>query len=124
PRAADEIPGLPERPYPRLLHPLLVGGILAVLCAPLASTLPASGLDPSWQLGLSLGAAHSLPAGHGILFTYGPLGFTAAPNLVWLPGVLLGTVYALAAAFALYTLCYRALLRWLPATAAVAAVAL
>jgi hypothetical protein len=122
--ARDEIPGLPERPRPRLLHPLVVGGILAVLCAPLGSTLPAAGLDPSWQLGLSLGAAHALPAGNGILFTYGPFGFVAAPNLVWLPGVLLGTAYALGAAWALYSLCYRAMLRWLPPSAAVAVVAL
>lgn len=113
-----------ELPRSRLLHPLVVGGTLAVLCLPLASTLPEAGLDPSWQIGLSLGASRSVTAGSGILFTYGPFGFVSAPNLVWVPGVLLGIAYALAAAFALYTLAYRAMLRWLPPTAAVAGVAL
>jgi len=122
--AFADIPESSERARSILFHPLVVGCVLAVVCSPLSSTLPAAGLDPSWQLGLSLGAARSLTAGESILFTYGPFGFVAAPNLVWLPGVLLGITYALGAAVALYSLVYRAAGRWLPPLAALAAVTL
>jgi hypothetical protein len=98
----------------------VIGAILAIACTPLVSTVPGYGLDPSWQLGLSMAAGRGLPAGTGVVFTYGPLGFLAYPNVVWLPGLVLGLVFTLAVAFGLYTLTYRAMLEWLHPIAAVA----
>ena len=95
----------------RSLNPAIVGGILA-LCAPIGFTAPRAGLDPSWRLGLSWAAAHSIPAGKGIAFTYGPMGFLAVPNIAWRPGLMLGIVYVLGAAFAFFSLAYAAVVRW------------
>ena len=80
---------------------------------PIGFTAPRSGLDPSWRLGLSWAAAHSIPAaGKGIVFTYGPMGFLAVPNIAWRPGLILGIVYVLGAAFAFFSLAYAAIIRW------------
>ena len=95
----------------RSLNPAVVGGILA-LGAPIGFTAPASGLDPSWQLGLSWAAAQSIPTGKGLVFTYGPMGFLAVPKIAWRPGLILGIVYVLGATFAFYSLAYTAIRRW------------
>jgi len=98
----------------------VIAGVLAVLCPPIAATTPAAGLDPSWRLGLSLVHLDGIHAGTGFVFTYGPLGFLGAPNIVWLPGAVLGLVYALVTAFVLYLLVLGNLRAWLPDLPAVA----
>jgi hypothetical protein len=101
-------------------RPWVVAAILAIVCLPLRSTVPQAGLDPSWQLGLSLVHVNGVSAGPGFVFTYGPLGFLTQPNIVWLPGALLGLGYAFAAVFALYFMVCRSLGEWLPPITAVA----
>ena len=95
-------------------HPLTVSAVLTIVCLPVHTTVPASNLDASWQLGLSLAHLHGITAGKGFLFTDGPLGFLAYPNLVWLPGAILGLLYIAAATFAFYSLVYRGLLTAFP----------
>ena len=105
-------------------RPAVVGAFLTVVCLPLASSLPNPGVDASWKLGLSLVHVRDIAAGPGFTFTYGPLGFLAQPNIVWMPGAIFGLVYVLAVTFALYSLICRCLLRWLAPVAAVAVTAL
>ncbi len=103
-----------------LLRPLPLAVILGVTCLPFARPVPQATLDPSWQLAMSLVHARGYQAGPDWVFTYGPLGFLAAPDLVWLPGAVVGVVYALATVVALHFLVARSLRTWLaPATAAV-----
>ena len=61
-----------------------------------------------------------IAAGPGFVFTYGPLGFLAQPNIVWLPGAIAGLVYTVAVTFALYLMMYRGLLQWVAPIAALA----
>ncbi len=105
-------------------HPAIVAGVLTLLCLPLPPTVPTVGdrLDSSWMLGLSLAAAHGNTFGSRVVFTYGPLGFLSAPNIVWLPGTVLGLLYVALAAFALYYFVYRAALEWLPVWGAIVVV--
>jgi len=96
----------------------VIAAILTVAFLPIRNPTPASGLDSSWQLGLSLVHLHHIPAGPGFVFTYGPLGFLAYPNFVWLPGALLGLLYVVVSTFAFYSLAYRRFLTWLSPIAA------
>jgi len=107
-------------PGSRWLRPVAVGSVLTVVCLPLGGTLPRRGLDPSWQLGLSLVHLRGIAAGPGFVFTFGPLGFLAHPNIVWLPGAVAGLIYVVATTFALYFLVCRSLLDWLSPIAAAA----
>jgi hypothetical protein len=70
--------------------------------------------------GLSLVHVRGIAAGPGFVFTYGPLGFLEYPNIVWLPGAILGLVYVVATTFAFYYLVCRRLLEWLPPLVALA----
>ena len=122
--ASEESSGQSRAGLPLALRPVVVSCVLTVFFLPIGRTVPASGLDSSWALGLSLAGSHGIPAGSGIVFTYGPLGFLAAPDVVWLTGAVLGLLYASLAAFWLYLLIYRALLQWLPPVPAVAVTAI
>jgi hypothetical protein len=102
----------------------VVSLILTIACLPLGPTVPRAGNDPSWQLGLSLVHVRGVPAGPGFVFTYGPVGFLATPNIVWLPGALFGLVYVAAVTFALYYLVLRALSEWLRPIASIIVTAL
>jgi uncharacterized membrane protein YjdF len=106
------------------LHPVTVAAVLTFACLPLGAPVPSPTLDASWQLGLSLVHLRGIAAGPGFVFTNGPLGFLAYPNLVWLPGALLGLVYVVATTFAFYFLVCRGLRQWLaPVVAAILTVA-
>lgn len=101
-------------PQPWWFRPAIVSSILTVACLPVRSTIPRAGLDPSWELGLSLIHVHGIESGPQFVFTYGPLGFLAQPNLVWLAGAIFGLVYVVSVTWALYFLAFRHLLGWLP----------
>jgi hypothetical protein len=60
---------------------LAVGAVLTVLTWHGASLFPHTGLDNSWQIGLTEAASHGLDFGHDVVFTYGPLGFLSVPLL-------------------------------------------
>src|SRR4029078_2908134 len=86
---------------------------------PRARSVPTPVVDASWKLGLSLVHVRDIAAGPGFTFTYGPLGFRAQQNIVWMPGAVLGLVYVFAATFVLYFLTCRCLLQWLSPVVAV-----
>jgi hypothetical protein len=56
--------------------PALWGLLLALLTIPPALTRPGVGLDFSWLAGLNLAFTHHLAWGNGLVWTYGPFGFT------------------------------------------------
>jgi hypothetical protein len=58
-----------------------LGLVLAALTWPIASIVPASGPDSSWQAGLYMAHSEGLQFGREIVFTYGPLGFLQDPVL-------------------------------------------
>src|SRR3990172_8146424 len=97
PRAGTS-PSAPEtdvvRDRRRVLDPIIVAIVLTVVFLPIAKPRPRADLDDSWRLGLSLVHQRGIGAGSGFVFTYGPLGFLSAPNVVWLPGAALGVAYA------------------------------
>jgi hypothetical protein len=95
--------------------PWFLASILGVFCLPMQSTVPQPGLDPSWKLGLSLAHVDGIHAGSTLVFTYGPLGFLAEPNIVWTPGALLGLSFALLVAFGLSLVVNYCLRDWLSA---------
>ncbi len=41
---------------------------------------PEAGLDHTWEAGLHMAAYHGIDFGHGVVFTYGPLGFLDNPT--------------------------------------------
>lgn len=96
----------------------VVAATATVLWLPLGSTVPQSGLDPSWKVGLSLGHVESLQLGPDLLFTYGPWGPLAAPQVLWMPGAVLGVVLAAASALAVAALAFAWARCWLHPVAA------
>jgi len=50
--------------------------VMGVLTLPAAYALPGVGLDPSWLAGLNMGFERHLAWGTGLVWTYGPFGFT------------------------------------------------
>ncbi len=97
----------------RLFAPLPVAVVLALVYLPFGRAVPQPDLDPSWQLGMSLVHLHGFEAGPDWVFTYGPFGFLAVPDMVWLPGAVLGLLYAVVTAVGLYFLVGRCLRAWL-----------
>jgi hypothetical protein len=65
--------------------PLWGGLIVALLGWRIGMNSPGTGLDPSWNAGLAMGAEQGLHWGKDIVFTYGPLGFLQT-QLVWFTG--------------------------------------
>ncbi len=63
-----------------------VGLLLALVSWRVAFVFPKSGLDFSWQYGIFAAAHKGLHFGTGVVFTYGPLGFLAIPDL-WYGGL-------------------------------------
>lgn len=49
--------------------------VLAGVLGPFAPVFPASGLDPSWQLGLNQALVQHLRFGKQVIFTFGPYAF-------------------------------------------------
>ena len=105
----------------RLLHPVGFPALLTLVAFPLDRVQPGPLLDDSWRLGLSWAHVLGLHAGGDWVFTYGPLGFLATPNLVWTAGAGLGIAYTAAVTFAYLALGYRWALEWLPRWVAAAA---
>ncbi len=60
----------------------MFGLAVAILTWDYVQITPATGLDPSWMLGLNLATAEGLDYGTEIVFTYGPLGFLDQPMVV------------------------------------------
>jgi hypothetical protein len=60
--------------------PLIAVPLLVWLTWPVASVVPAIGLDGSWQAALHLAADRGTQFGPDLDFTYGPLGFLAVPR--------------------------------------------
>ena len=98
---------------------LIVGLGAALVALPLAVTTPEVGLDGSWRLGLSLAAQQGLHFGTDVVFSYGPLGFLAEPNLVYPLGVALGIVYGLLIMWSFCTATFFFIRRLVPSTAAI-----
>ncbi|HXV77949.1 MAG TPA: hypothetical protein VD788_16690, partial [Candidatus Polarisedimenticolaceae bacterium] len=56
--------------------------LLAVVCGmtlPELAEPPATGLDPSWRVGLHLARERGLTVGDDLFFTYGPWGYLTVP---------------------------------------------
>jgi hypothetical protein len=111
----DAVGSLPAIRSRRTLEALGVGVLATLVSFPIRSTTPTQGLDASWQLGLSLAHTTGLRFGPELVFTYGPLGFLAAPSDVWLPGAVLGLVYVAVTSVALWGLLFACTRRWLSA---------
>ena len=63
---------------------------------------PAAGVDGGWATGLQLAQAYGLASVRDVMFTYGPLGFVAVPQ-VWNVASLVGGLVYTGAAVALVT---------------------
>jgi hypothetical protein len=99
--------------------PFIVSAVLTLVYLPLGQVVPRTGVDPSWQLGLSLVHVRGIEAGPGFVFTYGPLGFLGYPNIVWPTGATLALFYVIGVTFCLFYLLFQAARGWLPTVAAV-----
>jgi hypothetical protein len=94
-------PGRPATRAPRelLLRVLgatpFLGLVVAALTWPSAGLDPSIGLDESWNAAVNLGAFNGLQFGEELVFTYGPLGFLAVPQLYY------GSLGAIATAYLL-----------------------
>lgn len=86
-RRAAAVSSIRGRVPARLLGSTPVLGVLAaVLGWSLLFYLPGTGIDPSWQAALYMGAHQGLLFGTQAVFTYGPLGFLNIPG-VWFSGL-------------------------------------
>jgi hypothetical protein len=70
-----------DRAVRLLTSTAFLGLVLAALAWPIASIVPVSGPDASWQAGLYMAHSEGLQFGKEIVFTYGPLGFLQDPVL-------------------------------------------
>jgi hypothetical protein len=77
-----------------------VGIVVALICWRLSFGLPAIGVDGSWIGGLYMAAHDGRNFGTEIVFTYGPLGFLAFPDLWYGDLAALAFVYGAAIYFA------------------------
>ena len=73
----------------------------AVFTLPAMVSVPETGIDPSWELGLHLARDQGLIVGKDIVFNYGPWGFLNVPltltRSLWLAAVGYGLVRSQAA---------------------------
>lgn len=99
--------------------PLLWLAAAVAVKGAVGASVPAVGLDQGWMTALAVGAAEHRRHGHDLLFTYGPWGFVEHPLAVNRFQLLLGMVYAVAAAIAVFVAVYVCLRRvWSARTAA------
>ena len=73
---------------------------------PTRSLSPSIGLDPSWMTGLQLAQHDGLNWGSDIVYTYGPLGFVAVPQVWNLASLLGGLLYGVLAVGTIVTVSY------------------
>lgn len=78
----------------------LMAPIVAVLAWPLTPLAVEPGLDPSWQVAMSLARLRGLDFGTDVAFTYGPLGFLIVPSIVTWSSAVANLVYTLLVQFA------------------------
>lgn len=99
----------PGQLSPSLLLSLAL--LLALATWEVPTAVPSIGFDTSWQLALSLAAAHGLNFGRDVVFTYGPLGFLSQPLIVS-PGIAAGAfTFALVAQLTIAAIVLRAAVR-------------
>lgn len=82
-----------------------------ILGAAAGATVPTAGLDPSWRTAINIAAAEDRRFGRDIIFTYGPWGFLDRPMLVNRQQFVLGNIFAVAAAAAIFLTLYACLKR-------------
>lgn len=91
----------------------VIGGLIALLTWPIASSRPQVGTDPSWVAALYMGLRDGLQFGTEFVFAYGPLGFLEHPALydsgLWIVALLFRTLVYVALAAALVWAARRAL---------------
>ncbi len=83
-RVLDRIPDRARRFF---LNPVAEAALAAVAIAwltwPVETIAPGLGLDPGWRAGVNMAVHQSLNFGEQVLFSYGPLGFLAYPDLYY-----------------------------------------
>lgn len=96
--------------------------IVAVgLGAPTGASAPRTGIDGSWVSAINIAAADHRVFGREIAFTFGPWGFLERPMIVNNPRFLLGVLFVVAAATAIFCAVNACLTRiWSPAVAGAA----
>src|SRR5947209_2835014 len=72
---------------------MAVAVVIVLLTWHQLSLMPGPGIDKSWQAGLSIAAHDSLGFGDRSIFTYGPLGFLANPQLWYTNLAIAAVVY-------------------------------
>lgn len=108
----------------RLRAPALLGaGVVTAVAWPLTSLGIPAGTDGSWMAGLHMAVHDRLAFGTDVVFSYGPLGFLAAPRLYYPATGLLAMAVDLAVAMALAYTLIRLLNRALGIVASVAVTA-
>lgn len=65
----------------RWLPIVTIGTLLALVTWPIVRLRPVGGIDGSWQAGIAMALQDGLRWGVDVIFTYGPLGFLAWPQL-------------------------------------------
>jgi hypothetical protein len=84
---------------------------LVVVTWPVAAVTPRPGLDYSWVQGLSMAVSEGLVWGRDIVFTYGPLGYSADPVAIDSGTLLSALLIACAVQFLLVAVVYVCLRR-------------
>ena len=72
-----------------------LGILIAFLSWPISGLDPSYGLDESWNAAVNLATWESLNFGDDLIFTYGPLGFLAVPQLYYGSYAVLATAYVM-----------------------------
>jgi hypothetical protein len=83
-------PGEPN-PLRRALVPTLL--LVVIVCSWHYGSRLEAGIDPSWQAALHMAAGRGLAFGRDLVFTYGPLGFLAAPTPWSFPTAMLALTF-------------------------------
>jgi hypothetical protein len=88
------------------------------LGASVGAAVPRTGLDGSWITGITIARTQGHRFGSDLVFTFGPWGFLERPLLVNNQQFVLGALFAVAAATAMYAVGYACLRRSLSAAVA------